>query len=163
MSGFLFFRYHDGLQEEFMRAVSRGRSSDDSVRDPTMPERAFDAQHLKYRRMSRGRFRPSMHPFIGLSDEDRASLTNMYNTKHNAASRLGKKMLDFGDEESEIEVGTLMNNFRRDSLRKAFLSLGLMHLRGESDDVRADERLTMEDQVNIVAEMAMEGSIFLLI
>ena len=156
-------RYHGGQQEEFMRAISRRRSSENSVKDPSTPERTFDAQLLKYRRMSRGRFRPSMHPFIGLSDKDQASLTNIYNTRHNAGSRLGKKMLDFVDEESEIEVGTLMNNFRRDSLRKAFLSLGLMHLRGESDDVRADERLTMEDQINIVAEMAMEGSTFLLI
>lgn len=104
--------------------------------------------------MSRGRFRPSMHPFIGLSEEDRAYLTNIYNTRQNAG------ISDY-DEESEIEIGTLMNDFRRDSLRKAFLSLGLMHLKGSNDDVRADERLTMEDQINIVAEMAMKGSVCL--
>ena len=155
----LLFRYYDGQLEEAIRAVSRGRSSENSVRDPSTPERAYDAQQLKYRRMSRGRFRPSMHPFIGLSDEDRASLTNIYNTRHsNAGNRFGRNILDFSDEETEIEVGTLMNHFRRDSLRKAFLSLGLMHLRGENADIKANERLTMEDQVNIVAEMAMEGS-----
>jgi hypothetical protein len=99
-----------------------------------------------------------MHPFIGLSEEDRASLTNIYHTRQNAGSRFSRRMLNYDEEESEIEVGTLMNDFRRDSLRKAFLSLGLMHLRGDSDDVKADERLTMEDQVNIVAQMAMEGN-----
>ena len=93
-----------------------------------------------------------MHPFIGLSEEDRASLTNIYNT----SGILGRRM-EFDDDESEIEVGELMNNYRRDSLRKAFLSLGVMHLKGEGDDIRPDERLTMEDQVNIVAQVAMEG------
>ena len=107
--------------------------------------------------MSRGQFRPSMHPFIGLSDEDRQSLTNIYHARQNAGSRLRGRNLDYDDEESEIEVGKLMNDYRRDSLRKAFLSLGLMHLKGDNDDVKADERLTMEDQVNIVAQMAMEG------
>lgn len=154
----LFSRFYDGQQEEYIRAVSRGRGSEYGIKDPSTPERALDAQQLRYRRMSRGRFRPSMHPFIGLSEEDRASLTNIYHTRQNAGSRFSRRMLNYDEEESEIEVGTLMNDFRRDSLRKAFLSLGLMHLRGDSDDVKADERLTMEDQVNIVAQMAMEGN-----
>lgn len=138
-----------------MRAVSRGRENVSSIQD-----KAFDAQHLNlsYRRMSRGRFRPSMHPFIGLSEEDRASLTNIYATRQNAGSRFAKRMLEYyDDEESELEVGTLMNDYQRNSLRKAFLSLGLMHLRGDRDDIASDERLTMEDQVNIIAQMAMEG------
>ena len=104
--------------------------------------------------MSRGQFRPSMHPFIGLSEKDRESLSNIYHARKNAGSR---RNLDYEDEETEIEVGKLLNDYSRDSLRKAFLSLGLMHLKGDSDDVKADERLTMEDQVNIVAQMAMEG------
>ena len=107
--------------------------------------------------MSRGRFRPSMHPFIGLSEEDRASLTNIINMRNNAGSRFKRKTLDYDDEESEIEVGALMNDVHRDSLRKSFLSLGLLHLKGDSADVKGNELLTMEDQVNIIAQMAMEG------
>ncbi|XP_028402037.1 uncharacterized protein LOC114524978 [Dendronephthya gigantea] len=148
--------YYDGQQDEFIRALSRGRGDGYRTSDPSTPERGFDENHLRYRKMSRGRFRPSMHPFIGLSEEDRASLTNIYNTRQNAGSRFGRRTSDYDEDESEIEVGTLMSDFRRDSLRKAFLSLGLMHLKGRGDDVKADERLTMEDQVNIVAEMAME-------
>ena len=140
-----------------MRAISRGRSSEYGVKDPSTPERAFDPQQLRYRRMSRGRFRPSMHPFIGLSEEDRASLTSIINMRNNAGSRFKRKTLDYDDEESEIEVGALINDVHRDSLRKSFLSLGLLHLKGDSADVKGNERLTMEDQVNIIAQMAMEG------
>ena len=151
------FRHYDTEQEEF-RAVSRGKGSGYASKDPSTPEGAFDPQELRYRRMSRGRFRPSMHPFIGLSDEDRASLTSIYTNRQSPGNRFNKRVFDFDDEESEIEVGELMNDFRRDSLRKTFLSLGLKHLRGDSDDVKANERLTMEDQVNIVAQMSMEGN-----
>lgn len=146
-----FIRYIDGQPEEYIRAISRGKDNEYATTSPRTPDRAFDAHQMRYRRMSRGRFRPSMHPFIGLSEDDRASLTNIYNTRQTTGG-----MFDY-EEETEIEVGTLMSNSREDSLRKAFLSLGLKHLRGDDDDIRADERLTMEDQLNIVAQMAMEG------
>lgn len=151
------FSYYDSEQGEFLRTASRERDSEYGAKHPSSPGSPFDAQQLRYRRMSIGRFRPSMHPFIGLSDEDRESLTNIYHARQNAGSRFRGRNLGYDDEESEIEVGKLLKDYRRDSLRKAFLSLGLMHLKGDSDDVKADERLTMEDQVNIVAQMAMEG------
>ena len=108
-----------------------------------------------------GRFRPSLHPFIGMSTEDRNRLATI------DAMRSGRyktnKRADDGEEETEIEVGSLLDDLKRTnakedvSLRKAFLRLGLKYLKGEEDDIKPDERLTMEDQVNIIAQTAMEG------
>ena len=107
-----------------------------------------------------GRFRPSLHPFIGMSAEDRNRLATIDAMRR--GSYKTNKRADDGEEETEIEVGSLLDDLKRNakedvSLRKAFLRLGLKHLKGEEDDIKPDERLTMEDQVNIIAQTAMEG------
>ena len=61
------------------------------------------------------------------------------------------------EEEPDIKPGSLIDKFRKESLREKFVNLGLMHLKGDKSDVEVGERLTLEDEVNIVAHMALEG------
>ena len=115
-------------------------------------------QQMKHHPRMRGRYRPALHPFISASPEERTR-------QPKAETMLSSETfegIDYNDDEREIAVGALTNNLMKNvenniSLRKAFLSLGLMHLKGEGDDIKPDERLTMEDQVNIIAQTAMEG------